>query len=222
MKFYTVEWIDKIFKNYQNEEKAFFIEDKEVCFQPKYFLWALLHIYSKKELPFLGNDLNLEDLEFILQHQEFDFMYLVDLLRKDFAFWFRENILYRDFTESAYFTLAHEFLLLEEQLRKQIQIPLLDKMKKLILDLEEIVEEGKPLDKFDKKKFFRLLKFFNTVEKIKKTKCSKLVERAKNAVEKAYKDSEKFDFEIPLNSEEELKRALKETLSKKIFSNLKM
>lgn len=217
MKFYSLEWINEIFKRYQEEKDSFFIEDKEVGFQPKYFLWALLHIYSKRDLPFLGENLDIRDLEFVLQHQGFDFMYLVDLLRKEFAYWFREGIICRDFSEESYFILAQEFLLLEEQLRKQIQIPLLDQMKKLILDLEEIVEENKPLEKFDKEKFFRLLKFFNTVERLEKTKCSELVERAKNITEKAYKSLEEFEFPLPPISQLEFKKALKDKLDK-LFS----
>uniref|UniRef100_A0A7V5XGF9 Uncharacterized protein n=1 Tax=Thermodesulfobacterium geofontis TaxID=1295609 RepID=A0A7V5XGF9_9BACT len=221
MKFYTLEWINEVFKRYQNEEDSFFIEDKEVGFKPKHFLWALLHIYSKKEIPFIGDTLNTKDLEFILQHQEFDFMYLVDLLRKEFALWFRENILNRDFSEENYFILAQEFLLLEEQLRKQIQIPLLDKMKKLIHDLEEIVEEKKPIKEFEKKKnkFFRLIKFFSIVEKIETTKCSELVERAKNVAERAYKSFETFEFFTSLPSQIEFKNALKEEFNK-LFSLL--
>ncbi|AEH22720.1 hypothetical protein TOPB45_0618 [Thermodesulfobacterium geofontis OPF15] len=216
MKFYTLEWINEVFKRYKDEEGAFFIEDKEVGFKPQHFLWALLHIYSKKEIPFIGDTLNIKDLEFLLQHQEFDFMYLVDLLRKEFALWFRENILNRDFSEESYFILAQEFLLLEEQLRKQIQIPLLDKMKKLILDLEEIVEEKKPIEEFEKKKnkFFRLIKFFSIVEKIETTKCSELVERAKNIVEKAYKSSKAFEIFPSLPSQIEFKKALKEEFNK--------
>ncbi|PMP66286.1 MAG: hypothetical protein C0190_05730 [Thermodesulfobacterium geofontis] len=223
MNFYTLEWINEVFKRYQEEKSAFFIEDKKVGFQPKYFLWALLHIYSKKELPFLSESLDIKDLEFVLQHQGFDFMYLVDLLRKEFAYWFRESIICRDFSEESYFTLAQEFLLLEEQLRKQIQIPLLDQMKKLILDLEEIVEENKSLENFDKTKFFRLIKFFNTVEKLEKTKCSELVDRAKNITEKAYKSLKEFEFPLPPISQLEFKKALKEkfdkwTKSKRNFS----
>ena len=118
MKFYTIEWIDEVFKRYQTEESSFFIEDKEINFKPKHFLWALLHIYHNKELSFLGDLLNIEDLRSVLQNQVFDFMYLVDLLRKEFAYWFKENILYRDFSEETYFTLAHEFLLLEEKLKE--------------------------------------------------------------------------------------------------------
>ena len=221
MKFYTIEWIDEVFKRYQTEESSFFIEDKEISFKPKHFLWALLHIYHNKELSFLGDLLNIEDLRSVLQHQVFDFMYLVDLLRKEFAYWFRENILYRDFSEETYFTLAHEFLLLEEQLRKQIQIPLLDQMKKLILDLEEIVEEGKSFENFDKKKFFRLIKFFNMVEKIEKSRCSELVDRAKTITEKAYKDAINFEFPLPSISKDEFKLVLKDKLNKQIFSTIK-
>ncbi|MCD6489689.1 MAG: hypothetical protein J7K20_03055 [Thermodesulfobacterium sp.] len=220
MKFYTVEWIIEILKKYQSEETSFFIEDKEVSFKPKHFLWALLHIYSKKELPFLGENLDIKDLESVLEHQEFDFMYLVDLLRKKFSYWFKENILHRDFSKESYFTLAQEFLLLEEQLRKQIQIPLLDQMKKLILDLEEIVEKKKPLNSFDKRKFARLLKFFNLVEKIEKSKCSRLVEKAKDVVEKAYKGDLHFDLPLPTISKESFKTTLKKELNKQISSYL--
>ena len=222
MKFYTVEWIIEVLKRYQAEETSFFIEDKEVSFKPKHFLWALLHIYSKKELPFLGENLDIKDLESVLEHQEFDFMYLVDLLRKEFSYWFKENILHRDFSEESYFTLAQEFLLLEEQLKKQIQIPLLDQMKKLILDLEEIVEKKKPLNSFDKRKFARLLKFFNLVEKIEKSKCSRLVKRAKNIVEKAYKGDLHFDFPVPAISKETFKTTLKKELDKQISSCLEV
>lgn len=218
MKFYTVEWINENFKRYR-EKDSLFIEDKEIGFEPKYFLWALLHIYSKKELYFLGKE-KLKDLEFVLEHQEFDFMYLVDLLRKEFSYWFRENILCRDFPNESYFILAQEFLILEEQLRKQIQIPLLDQMKKLILDLEEILEENKPLDNFEEKKFIRLLKFFDLVEKIEKSKCSELVERAKSTFEKAYNHSFYFDLPIPEISKDDFKAVLKKELSKQVFNFL--
>ena len=70
-------------------------------------------------------------------------MYLVDLLRKEFAAWFRDIILHKDFKSRSLVSISCEFLMLEEQLRKQIQIPLLDKLKKLIMDLEEIEETKK-------------------------------------------------------------------------------
>ncbi len=213
MKFYTLKWINEILTKYQLEE-GLFIEKKEVAFELKYFIWALLHIYQKKDLPFLGESLNIEDLKSILVHKEFDFMYLVDLLRTEFAYWFRENLLYRDYPDETYFILASEFLLLEEQLKKQIQIPLLDQMKKLILDLEEIVEEKKSLENFDKKRFFRLIKFFNVVEKLEKTKCSELVDRAKNITQKAYHSLEELEFPLPSLSKNEIKNTLKEELNK--------
>lgn len=213
MKFYTLQWIKEIFTKYQLEE-GMFIEEKEIAFEPKYFIWALLHIYQKKDIPFLGESLNIKDLEFILVHQGFDFMYLVDLLRKEFAYWFKENLLYRDYSNETYFILASEFLLLEEQLKKQIQIPLLDQMKKLILDLEERVEEKKSLENFDKKRFFRLVKFFSVVEKLEKTKCSELVDRAKNITERAYHSLEELEFPLPSISKNEVKITLKDELNK--------
>jgi len=44
--------------------------------------------------------------EIFKSYQEFDFMYLVDLLRKEFSYWFKENLLFKDFSEKNYFILA--------------------------------------------------------------------------------------------------------------------
>jgi len=224
VRFYTVEWIKGVLDSYKKGDEAFYIEDKGVNFEPKYFLLAVLHIYHKNMFPFFEDIINLEDLVYIKKHQEFDFMYLVDLLRKEFAYWFKENLLFRDFSEENYLILAQEFLLLEEQVRKQIQIPLLDQIKKLTIDLEEIVEENKDLNNFDEKKFLRLFKFFSIVEKLEKSLCSKLIERAKEVAKKAYKENyeKKFNFSQSnsFSLKEDLKKVLKEKLKEEVIQNL--
>ncbi|WP_038055476.1 hypothetical protein [Thermodesulfobacterium hydrogeniphilum] len=222
MNFYTVEWIKEIFKSYQ-EKEDFFIEDKEISFEPKYFLLALLHIYNKKDFLFLCDFLNLNDLEKIKKDQEFDFMYLVDLLRKEFSYWFKENLLFKDFSEKNYFILAHEFLILEEQVKKQIQIPLLDQLKKFIMDLDEIIEKNNSLDNFEESKFLRLFKFFNIVEKLEPSLSSRLINRAKETAKKAYKENyeQKFalTFANPFEDIEAFKRYLKNALYKELKEN---
>jgi len=101
MTLYTVEWIKEIWQTYLNktEEEIYFIEEKGIGFDPKPFFLALIHIYHKKEIPSFLRILQVEEDELtqIKNRQEFDFMYLVDLLRKEFATWFRDIILHKDF-----------------------------------------------------------------------------------------------------------------------------
>ncbi|RKX60377.1 MAG: hypothetical protein DRP29_02770 [Thermodesulfobacteriota bacterium] len=190
IKFYTLEWIFDVLNEYQKGSGPYLLEDKEVNFSPKIFLLALLHLYQKKRFTpkELAEMLAIEEKDVEDKRSEFDFMYLVDILRREFSFWFRELIISRDFSDEVYEKLAKEFLFLEEQLRKQIQIPLLDQMKKIVRDLESKLESGKNLDVYDENRFFRLLKFFNKVENLKASLCSRLVNRAKDVAEKAYKD----------------------------------
>ncbi|WP_022855707.1 hypothetical protein [Thermodesulfobacterium thermophilum] len=205
MKFYTLEWIKELFKEFLNSENSFFIEEKGVGFEPKFFFWALLHIYKKQNLPeiFKALKVDLEELEALFNRQEFDFMFLVDLLRKEFSFWFREVLLHKDFQSPDLLRVAWEFLMLEEQLRKQIQIPLLDRLKKLILDAEEIIEKGSFSETtFNERQFLRLLRFFNAVETLESSLSARLVERAKEVENKLNLG---FKSDIPPLSEEEKK-----------------
>ncbi|QER41682.1 hypothetical protein F1847_02565 [Thermodesulfobacterium sp. TA1] len=186
MGFYTLEWIKGVFQKFVESEGSFFLEEKEVGFGPQHFFLALVHIYRKQDLPEIFKNLgvSLEELENLFNHQEFDFMYLVDLLRKEFSFWFREVLLHRDFKEENLLRIAWEFLLLEEQLRKQVQIPLLDRLKKLVLEAEEILEKGSSLEGFNQKQFLRLLKFFDAVETLERSLTERLVNRAKEVEQK--------------------------------------
>ncbi|AIH04121.1 MULTISPECIES: hypothetical protein [Thermodesulfobacterium] len=205
MKFYTLEWIKELFKEFVKSENSFFIEEKGVGFEPRFFFWALLHIYKKQSLPeiFKALKVDLEELETLFNRQEFDFMFLVDLLRKEFSFWFRDILLHKDFQSPDLLRIAWEFLMLEEQLRKQIQIPLLDRLKKLILDAEEIIEKGSSSETtFNERQFLRLLRFFNAVETLESSLSARLVERAKEVENKLNLG---FKSDISPLSEEEKK-----------------
>lgn len=225
MRFYTVEWIKEIWRTYlkRGEGEIYFIEEKGIGFAPKPFFLALLHIYSRKEIPSFLRILQVEETELleIKSRQGFDFMYLVDLLRKEFAAWFRELILYKDFKSLSLFFLSCEFLMLEEQLRKQIQIPLLDKLKKLTIDLEEIEETKKGLENFNEKQFVRLFGFFKTVENLERSLSYELVERAKNVAKRVYGENFEERFEIGVETQPEVRREFKVYVKDKLRELLK-
>ncbi len=180
MELYTLNWLERILKAYERDyeaEEVIVVGDKQINFKPLIFAIALLHIFQRPLL------YKLEPIEELLDslRERFDFMHLVDLLRKEFSFWFREMVLHRDFSNAKYDQLSHEFHLLEEIVQKQVQIPLLDELKKLCMTFEEAVEEKKEVSEGDRKRFVRLVNFFVRTEAIKPSKSSELIERAEKA-----------------------------------------
>lgn len=180
MELYTLTWLERILKDYERDyeaEEVIVVGDKQINFKPLIFAIALLHIFQRPLL------YKLEPIEELLDslRERFDFMHLVDLLRKEFSFWFREMVLHRDFSNAKYDQLSHEFHLLEEIVQKQVQIPLLDELKKLCMTFEEAVEEKKEVSEGDRKRFVRLVNFFVRTEAIKPSKSSELIERAEKA-----------------------------------------
>jgi hypothetical protein len=177
---YTLNWLENILKPYERDyeaEEVIIVGDKQINFKPLIFAIALLHIFQRPLL------YKLEPIEELLGslRERFDFMHLVDLLRKEFSLWFREMVLHRDFSNAKYDQLSHEFHLLEEIVQKQVQIPLLDELKKLCMTFEEAIEEKKEVSEADRKRFVRLVNFFVRTEAIKPSKSSELIERAEKA-----------------------------------------
>jgi hypothetical protein len=180
VKLYTLTWLERILKAYERDyeaEEVIIVGDKQINFKPLIFAIALLHIFQRPLL------YKLEFIEELLDslRERFDFLHLVDLLRKEFSLWFREMVLHRDFSNAKYDQLSHEFHLLEEIVQKQVQIPLLDELKKLCMTFEEAVEEKKEVSEGDKKRFVRLVNFFVRTEAIRPSKSSELIERAEKA-----------------------------------------
>lgn len=180
MELYTLTWLERILKAYERDyeaEEVIIVGDKQINFKPLIFAIALLHIFQRPLL------YKLEFIEELLDslRERFDFLHLVDLLRKEFSLWFREMVLHRDFSNAKYDQLSHEFHLLEEIVQKQVQIPLLDELKKLCMTFEEAVEEKKEVSEGDKKRFVRLVNFFVRTEAIRPSKSSELIERAEKA-----------------------------------------
>jgi hypothetical protein len=177
---YTLNWLENILKAYERNyeaEEVIIVGDKQINFKPLIFAIALLHIFQRSLL------YKLEPIEELLGslREWFDFIHLVDLLRKEFSLWFREMVLHRDFSNAKYDQLSHEFHLLEEIVQKQVQIPLLDELKKLCMTFEEAIEEKKEVSEADRKRFVRLVNFFVRTEAIKPSKSSELIERAEKA-----------------------------------------
>ncbi|MGC9017227.1 MAG: hypothetical protein ACP5JQ_03490 [Caldimicrobium sp.] len=176
--FLTIKWMEKIFRLFLEKER-FFIKDKEILFTPKLFLATLLRMYKtslwEKILKEYFQELKPEEKE--LCERGFDYLYAQDLFSLEFSKWYQEMLLGRSYTEREYFYLAYEFLNLKEQLRKQIQIPLLDRIKKLCIHLEESLEtKQNPLEE-DLKKLKKLYSFFSWVLVLEPTKISEIVER---------------------------------------------
>jgi len=200
---YTLRWLEKILKDYEREygeEEIIIFADKKVNFKPLFFAMALLHIFQRSLL------YRFQPIEEMLNslRERFDFMHLVDLLRKEFSFWFREMILHRDFSQRTYDQLAQEFLLLEEIVQKQIQIPLLDELKKLCQSFEEAFEEKKDLSNEEKKRFNRLVNFFVRTEALRPSRCSELIDRAEKACKKLDPTLEALFLQRPEDLKDEI------------------
>ena len=204
-KFYTVSWIKEVFDFYKNSQTGFFIEGKEVRFGDRDFFYALCHIYQKNLLlkfPFV-DETALRELR---ETKEFDFMYFVDMLRKEFALWFRELVSSRDFSYEERHSLALEFLLLEEQVRKQVQIPLLDHLKKFATKVEALKEVENPQEKKEleeeinkvSKKAKRIYRIFERIESLEPSLSSEII-RQVEGLRKHWKEEierEKFPIDV--------------------------
>ncbi len=187
MNYFTANWIEAALERYRNRPPNATIMGKPVSFSERHYLAALLHIYtgtlSLERIAELSG-ITPEDLR--NQRTQVDFMSLVDYLRTKFSEWFREHILMRDFTLEEYGLLALEYIHLEEQVRSQIRIPLLDQLKNLCYELEDKLVGGKRLAPYDEALLRRILLFFLSSEALKPTLSSRLVKRAKEAAERAY------------------------------------
>ncbi|QJA06912.1 hypothetical protein FVE67_08980 [Thermosulfurimonas marina] len=212
--FFTAGWIEEALERYRRRSLQDTIMGKKIAFSDRHYLAALLHIYTGtfrlESLACLAG-LSLEEL--LHQRSQVDFMSLVDYLRTRFAEWFREHLLMRDFTLPEYGLLALEYLHLEEQVRAQIRIPLLNQLKHLCEELEDKLAGGKTLAPYDERQLRRLLFFFLSAEALKPSLCGRLVNRTREAAERAY-PGEFSRLELPEKEgfAESLYRYLEESL----------
>jgi hypothetical protein len=216
---YTLNWLENILKAYEKDyeaEEVIIVGDKQINFKPLIFAIALLHIFQRPLL------YKLEPIEELLGslRERFDFMHLVDLLRKEFSFWFREMVLHRDFSNAKYDQLSHEFHLLEEIVQKQVQIPLLDELKKLCMTFEEAVEEKKEVSEGDRRRFVRLVNFFVRTEAIKPSKSSELIERAEKAGKTLDPSFSPFFSQKPEDLREKMLESLSRFVNERVGKNL--
>lgn len=185
--FFTAGWIEEALERYRTRSPQDTIMGKRVVFSERHYLAALLHIYTGTfTLETLARLAGLSLEELLRQRAQVDFMTLVDYLRTCFAEWFREHLLMRDFALPEYGLLALEYLHLEEQVRAQIRIPLLNQLKYLCEELEDKLAGGKTLAPYDERQLRRLLLFFLSVEALRPSLCSRLVNRTREAAERAY------------------------------------
>lgn len=216
--FLTLQWIDKVFQLYQ-EKGLLILKNKSIQFTPKLFLATLLQIYiiplwEKVALNFFP-EFSEEEEE--LMEKSFSYLLAQDLLSIEFSQWYRENLLGREYSFYGYLELALEFLKIKEQIKQQIQIPLLDELKKLCMDVEENLEGGNKISERQKKRLQRLYTFFKIIEKFSPSLTFSLVERAEALVlrlkgeklEKEALDWEEAKKKIEGKFEEELQKLIK-------------
>ncbi|MFN3921181.1 MAG: hypothetical protein ACK4K4_02125 [Caldimicrobium sp.] len=191
------------------------LKDKSIQFTPKLFFATLLQIYI---LPFwekvaLNFFPNLSEEERSLIEKGFSYLLAQDLLSVEFSQWYREHLLGRDYSLKVYMELALEFLKLKEQIRKQIQIPLLDELKKLCMELEGNLEEGKEISEGVVRKLRRIYKFFKIVERLFPSQITSLVERSEDLLLKLNSRIIK-DEDLEFENREEIERIFEEELQK--------
>lgn len=183
--FYTLRWI-KLLLDFFKKKNSIIIDEVILNPSSEEFLFSILYIFRVSEIErliqvfFNGRNI-LSKLE-----SPHEFYKIVDHIRKEFADYFREIIVSKDFSDDAYVDLAKEYLLLDEQVTKQIRIPLLDQLKKLTREGKYTREEGKVFE--DDKKILRIWKFFTAVELFQKDKKEEILDEAKEYL----KDKAKF------------------------------
>ncbi|MBX6422874.1 hypothetical protein [Thermosulfurimonas sp. F29] len=215
MGYFTSAWVEAALERYRRRGPQDTIMGKPVAFSDRHYLAALLHIYtgtlSLERIAAVAG-ISPEDLR--LQRSQVDFMSLVDYLRTRFSEWFREHLLMRDFALAEYGRLALEYIHLEEQVQSQIKIPLLNQLKNLCYELEDKLAGGKVLAPYDEALFRRLLLFFLSSEALRPTLSARLINRAREAGERAYPgEFERLEIPEKEGFPEELFRHLKASLS---------
>ncbi|HFC97661.1 MAG TPA: hypothetical protein ENJ40_04265 [Thermosulfurimonas dismutans] len=215
MAYLTVTWVEGALERYLRRRPEDTIMGKKIAFSPRHYLAALLHIYTGCfSLGRIARLAGLSEEELRFQRAQIDFMSLVDYLRTRFAEWFREHLLLRDYHPAEYGRIALEYCHLEEQVRSQVRIPLLDQLKHLCYDLEDRLSAGKGLPPYDEHLFRRLLFFFLAAEGLKPTLSSRLVNRARDLAERAYPgEFSRLELPSPEGFSEKLYQYLEEVLS---------
>ncbi|MEZ0344632.1 MAG: hypothetical protein ABWJ99_07545 [Caldimicrobium sp.] len=210
--FLTIKWIDRIFKLFLQRER-FFVREKEIQFTPRLFLATLLRMYKPSLWEKIINEYfpELKPEEKELCERGFDYLYAQDLFSLEFSKWYQEMLLGRVYKEREYPFLACDFLNLKEQIRKQIQIPLLDLIKKLCMELEENMEKGEKLSEEKLNKLRKLYYFFYWVKFFEPSKISELVDRGEGILR---------EFSAPLEIEKEKSLNLKEEIESEFLKEL--
>lgn len=221
--FLTLLWIEKIYNLYR-EREALLISDKSIVFSAPMFLATLLQIYRDP----LGDKILNEYFSMLSQKEKelvkkgFSHLLAQDLLSIEFTKWFRDNLIKRDYEDREYFSLVYQFLQLKEQLRKQVQIPLLDDLKKLCVEMEAALEENREVSEAQKKRLRRIYNFFKRVNLITPTKISDLLERVESLWVKMNEDErQEIPYEKIKNLMTNIKDAFEEEL-KNLINRVKL
>jgi hypothetical protein len=139
-----------------------------------YQVAALMHIYlgtlSLKDISEKAG-LSLDRLYSL--RTEPGFMYLVDVLKKEFSKEFREDILTGDYSHDEYASLASDFTMLDEMVQMQIKVPLFAQLRELSLGIKTRTAYSLDIETRERMLFKRLFTLFIFVEKYARSLTSR-------------------------------------------------
>jgi hypothetical protein len=158
---------------------------------PSYQIAALMHIYfgtlALKEIAEKAG-LSLDKL-YSLRREPL-FMFLVDLLKKEYSKEFREDLLLSDYLPDEYDILSADFTMLDEMVQMQIKAPLFAQLRDLSMSLKSQMTSGLSISTHELTLFKRLFTFFSFVEKYAGSLTSKSLQDVRQIAEKILSQSD--------------------------------
>lgn len=141
------------------------LKGKPILLSPRQYAAALMQAYfGKNSLTWIAEvmDLPVETLK--KWRREPGFLLVMDGSKVQFAEFFRETLLLTDFSPGRCFTIAGEFVLLEDTLRVRLRMQLYEIFRPLGEKLSSRHRHGLDLDAYDLTVFRRLFLFFLCLE----------------------------------------------------------
>lgn len=156
-----------------------------------YQIAALMHIYfGTLTLNEIAEKAGLSLDKLYSLRREPRFMFLVDLLKKEYSKEFREDLLLNDYLPEEYDILAVDFTILDEMVQMQIKVPLFAQLRNLSMSLKSQMTSGLSINTHEFTLFKRLFTFFSFVEKYARSLTSKSLPDIRHIAEEILSQSD--------------------------------
>jgi len=152
---------------------------------------ALMHIYfGTLTLEDIAEKAGLSLDKLYSLRREPRFMFLVDILKKEYSKKFREDLLLNDYPPEGYDILAADFTMLDEMVQMQIKVPLFAQLRDLSMSLKSQKASGLNINTYELTLFKRLFTFFSFVEKYAVSLTSKSLPDIRQIAEETLSQSD--------------------------------